>query len=117
MTMLLGLLLLAAPTTPALASLARPATLIGGSRTLALMDDYPSSALRNEEQGVVVAQWTIGADGIVRDCRITLSSGYSSLDHATCQSILKRARYTPAIDKDGKPIASINAARFVWAIP
>lgn len=116
MISLLGLLLLAAPTTPAPASLARPATLIGGSQTLALMDDYPPSALRNDEQGVVVAQWTIGANGIVSDCRITRSSGYSSLDHATCQSILKRARYTPAIDEDGKPVASINAAQFVWAI-
>lgn len=114
--MLLGVLLFAAPATLAPATLARPATLIGGVETLAITEDYPSNALRNGEEGVVGAQWTIGADGIVRDCRITRSSGFASLDHATCRSILKRARYTPAIDASGKPIDSINATQFIWAI-
>lgn len=114
--MLLSLLLLAAPTPSEPASLARPAVLIGAAASLAIHQDYPSSALRNGEEGVVGARWTIGADGLVRDCLITRSSGFASLDHATCQSILKRARYAPAIDKDGKPIASINATEFVWTI-
>src|SRR3546814_12523039 len=58
--------------------------------------DYPSSALRNEEEGTTGFRVTVGTNGRVTDCSVTSSSGSSTLDAATCRLINRRARFTPA---------------------
>src|SRR4051812_17562180 len=42
--------------------------------------DYPSTAIRNEEQGTTRFLLTVGADGTVTDCAVTGSSGSPALD-------------------------------------
>ncbi len=68
-------------------------------------DDYPQSAIRNEEQGTTAVRLTIGTDGRVTDCSMTASSGSSALDSATCNILRRRARFTPAKDQAGNPIS------------
>jgi protein TonB len=80
-------------------------------------DDYPASALRNEEQGTTVVRLTIGPDGRVSDCSITSSSGSSSLDSTTCNILRRRARFTPAKDQAGNPISDTYTQRIRWEIP
>ena len=80
-------------------------------------DDYPASALRNEEQGTTAVRLTIGSDGRVSDCSITASSGSSSLDNATCSILRRRARFTPAKDQGGNPISDTYNQRIRWEIP
>jgi len=80
-------------------------------------DDYPQSAIRNEEQGTTAVRLTIGTDGRVADCSITQSSGSSALDTATCNIIRRRARYSPAKDQAGNPITGTDAARIRWELP
>ena len=53
-------------------------------------EDYPSVAIRNEEQGTTRFQLAVGPDGKVKECRVTGSSGSSALDSATCK--LMKAR-------------------------
>src|SRR3546814_3854253 len=52
--------------------------------------DYPSSALRNEEEGTTGFRVTVGTNGRVTDCSVTSSSGSSTLDEATCRLITRR---------------------------
>ena len=80
-------------------------------------DDYPSAALRQNMQGVVVVSAMIGADGKVRSCVVTQSSGSQLLDDTTCRLYTRRAHFTPARDADGNPIASQRSDRFRWQIP
>jgi protein TonB len=80
-------------------------------------DDYPASALRNEEQGTTAVRLTIGTDGRVSDCSITASSGSSALDNATCNILRRRARFTPAKDQAGNPISDTHNQRIRWEIP
>ncbi len=80
-------------------------------------DDYPASALRNEEPGTTAVRLTIGPDGRVSDCSITSSSGSSSLDNATCSILRRRARFTPAKDQAGNPISDTYNQRIRWEIP
>jgi periplasmic protein TonB len=80
-------------------------------------DDYPQSAIRNEEQGTTAVRLSIGTDGRVADCSITSSSGSTALDNATCSIIRRRARYTPAKDQSGNPIAGSDSARIRWVLP
>jgi protein TonB len=80
-------------------------------------DDYPASALREEVQGTVGFRLTIDAAGNPTACAITATSGSDALDQATCSLLLTRARFNPALDRKGKPIASSWSNRFKWVLP
>ncbi|MCW3798727.1 TonB family protein [Sphingomonas sp. BN140010] len=80
-------------------------------------DDYPQDAIRNEQQGTTSVSLTIGTDGRVSGCTVSGSSGSASLDNATCRIIRSRARYTPAKDQSGNPIAGTDSARIRWVLP
>jgi protein TonB len=80
-------------------------------------DDYPQSAIRNEEQGTTAVRLSIGPDGRVSGCDITASSGSSALDNATCNILRRRARFTPAKDQAGNPITDSYSQRIRWELP
>ena len=87
---------------------ARPSTWLAN-------DDYPTAA--KGAQGKVTAVFTVGLDGLVNDCRVVISSGTAVLDTSACRIIVDRMRYTPAIGKDGKPIATHKTMSFNFARP
>ena len=95
----------------------RAAKAKGNLPSLFSTDDYPPSALRNEETGTTAVRLTIGTDGRVSDCTVTASSGSTALDNATCNIIRRRARYTPAQDQAGNPITGSDSTRIRWEIP
>jgi protein TonB len=79
--------------------------------------DYPSSAIRNEEQGTTRFRLGVGADGRVTECTVTATSGSSALDSATCRLMKSRARFTPARDSDGKAVGDSVASGIRWVLP
>jgi protein TonB len=79
--------------------------------------DYPSTAIRNEEQGTTRFRLTVGADGRVTDCAVTGSSGSAALDATTCRLMRSRARFTPARDSDGRPTGDTVANAIRWVLP
>jgi TonB family protein len=90
----------------------------GDVRTVFSDDDYPAEALRDGDQGTVQAKLLIDADGRVTACAIIRSSGHQSLDDTTCRILQRRARFLPARDRNGRPIASTFVTPPVtWVIP
>lgn len=80
--------------------------------------DYPESAIRSEDQGTVRASLTIGTNGRVTGCTVTQSSGSSSLDSATCRILRSRAKYTPAVDSNGRPTTdTVTTPPIRWVLP
>jgi protein TonB len=79
--------------------------------------DYPSSAIRDEQQGTTRFRLTVGADGRVIDCAVTGSSGSPALDATTCRLMKSRARFTPARDSDGKGTTDIVSNAIRWVLP
>jgi protein TonB len=65
--------------------------------------DYPRSAYEARAQGVTYVRFTVGRDGRIKDCTVTRSSGHRDLDDVTCRLILRRFRYVPARDAQGRP--------------
>jgi protein TonB len=53
----------------------------------------------------------------VTACALRSSSGSEALDAATCAVLQRRARFTPARDKDGKPMAAPAFQTVRWLIP
>lgn len=80
-------------------------------------DDYPSVALRRDQEGTASYRLTIGSNGMVANCQITRSTGHEALDAATCKLISRRARFDPAKDSDGQKIAGSYDGQVSWRIP
>lgn len=79
-------------------------------------DDYPDRLLNRGVQGTVGALLTVDAQGNVADCRAVEPSGTPELDQHTCRIFRQRARYQPAVDRDGKPMAALAFQRVNWMI-
>ncbi|MEA3047982.1 MAG: hypothetical protein QOJ53_2314 [Sphingomonadales bacterium] len=79
--------------------------------------DYPAAARRSREEGQVYFLLTIGANGRIANCEIIATSGSAALDGTTCRILRSRARYAPARDAAGAPVADTDRGTFVWRLP
>jgi protein TonB len=84
-----------------------PAEWIGGG---------PSDAdnRRGRYQGSVEVQVTVEPGGHVSNCAPVRGSGNAALDELTCRLVVQRARFKPALDAQGRPVASQVYTSFVW---
>lgn len=99
---------------PTLATPAVPAT---NPATWVTTADYPPDALRTEAEGKVAFELRVGPNGRPTGCTIKASSGNSALDETTCSMVLRRARFTPALDKRGQPTEGTYSNQVRWTIP
>jgi protein TonB len=77
--------------------------------------DYPPSALDNNEQGTVTVTLTVGPSGRVTGCSTT-GNASSTLKSATCRLLSARARFSPAQDANGNPTSSTYTRNITWRI-
>lgn len=97
------------------AALRQTPTPIEGGGSWISDSDYPSEAMRKNQSGPVVARYTVGADGKVRECVAVVSSGAPALDARTCQA-LGRRKYQPAIGADGTSVAAQVIITIHWML-
>ena len=105
------------PPPPPAVDKSRAARSQGNESRWVTTDDYPSSALREEAQGTTGTSLSIGANGRVTNCSVTSSSGNSALDAAACRYLTQRARFEPALDREGNPTTGTFSKRVVWRLP
>ena len=79
-------------------------------------DDYPSSSLRNLEEGPIALRLHVGRDGRVFACGIDQSASLT-LDTETCRVAMRRMRFHPALDARGQAVADKYTTRIIWRIP
>ena len=80
-------------------------------------DDYPVDAVRGELSGTTGYSLLIDEHGRVADCMVTGTSGQAGLDTQSCAILKRRARFTPAQNKAGKPSKDRVTGRIAWRIP
>jgi protein TonB len=80
-------------------------------------DDYPARDLREGNEGTSAFRVTVGTNGRVSACEIVKSSGHPGLDAATCKAVKARARFAPATDENGEPVAGTYSNSVLWQIP
>jgi protein TonB len=105
-----------APPPPPPPRRAEPKSLSGSLQGLIRNDDYPQSAIENDEQGTTIVNLTIGPNGRVSGCSVSKSSGSRTLDSATCSILTRRARYQPAEDSNGNPTTATVSGRVTWRL-
>jgi protein TonB len=90
-------------------------SLTGSLQGLFSNEDYPSSAMDNNEQGTVTVSLTIGPSGRVTSCSAS-GSASATLKSTTCRIISARARFTPAQDASGNPVSSPYSQTIRWVL-
>lgn len=93
-----------------------PAKTDNGFEEFVKPSDYPLDLAGSGIEGTSVFVFSIGIDGRASDCRILESSGNLRLDQISCAAILTRARYRPALDRDGKPMVTHWKRATKWVI-
>ncbi|HSM53211.1 MAG TPA: TonB family protein, partial [Erythrobacter sp.] len=81
----------------------------------AIVARYPAKALRKGEQGIFRMRVTVEKDGSVSECDLDSATITESLQSPACKEMLK-ARFAPALDKDGQPMRSFRMANIIYQI-
>ncbi len=94
----------APPPPPPQPDLSEPASPRNQGRWAAqIQRNYPTRAIRREEEGTVGVAVTVNSNGRVDSCSVTRPSGSSALDDAACKGMQRYARFNPAKDRAGNP--------------
>lgn len=86
-------------------------------RSWVTTSDYRSSWINRQMVGTARFRLEIAADGKVRNCTITSSSGHPELDAATCALVTRRARFDAAKDETGARSSGSYASSVKWELP
>lgn len=79
-------------------------------------NDYPNKELEAGIGGTVGVRLRVETDGKVSECVVVEPSGAPGLDKQTCAVARRRARYSPALGKDLKPLWSFTFERITWMV-
>lgn len=107
------------PTTAEKAACAQVLTSMGKARvTMAIEPEswVQPTDLRglSGNRGAIMVSIGVSTTGRASYCAVIQSSENASFDSLVCQGILRRARFDPAIDKDGQPTPSAYDRRWTF---
>lgn len=90
--------------------LTNPGTWLRGS-------DYPREMLRNGQLGSVEIRLDVDQQGTATGCEVLRRAGDAAFAKLTCDTLMRRARFRPALDVAGRPLRSFYINRVNWLIP
>ncbi len=89
------------------ASQSRPARGDEKSKPWIVDEDYPVGMILDGKRAIVSVRLNVDATGAPTACHIQQSTGPKLFDDTVCRALMRRARFEPALDADGKPFASV----------
>lgn len=98
------------------ATLTREPRPVGNPGSWARFDDYPMAALLKGRSGLVKFRLDVDETGAVKGCTVLERTNPIEFAKTTCAILLKRGRFEPALDKDGKPVRSFWVSSVRWMI-
>jgi TonB family protein len=81
-----------------------------------LQENYPFHLLRAEQQGTVAVRLTVAKDGKPTFCEVTGYDGPPSFNDTACLQLLRHAKFAPATDAAGNPVASFYSTRVTYRL-
>jgi hypothetical protein len=79
--------------------------------------DYPTEALRAGQSAFINFRVMVDASGKPVSCHVQAITIGDSFREITCKSIMRRARFSPALNASGKPVASWYENSVRWITP
>lgn len=98
-------------------SLSREATPTGSPGSWLQSSDYPAKAFWRGQQAVVNVRLIVDPQGLVSGCRIQQATQGDGFEEAVCRGLMRRARFEPALDAEGKPISSYYGSSVIFRFP
>lgn len=81
-------------------------------------EDYPLQAIWKEQGGTGQYLLLVDEHGKVDGCQVLQPTGVPVLDVTVCAVIQNKAKFTPALDENGKPVRSVVVTPTInWRIP
>lgn len=77
---------------------------------------YPSDMVRTGQSGRVNIRLIVGADGKPASCIPNIGPSNAAFDELACKMSMRYARFEPALDADGRPIASFFTTSIIYTI-
>ena len=99
----------AAPPTPPKPKVVSPRLMAGCA-----LPRYPQRSLENAEEGLVVFQFLVGLDGVVKEAVLVQSSGHARLDEAA-KLAFQKCKFTPG-SINGAPAQTWVRQPFRWRL-
>ena len=96
------------------AQLTRAPVPIGSPGRWAGPMDFPREALGNGSNGRVKFRLDIDATGAAKSCAVLEQTKPVEFGKVTCDILVRRGKFEPALDKDGKPVGSFWISSVVW---
>jgi len=79
--------------------------------------DYPREAINEKRGGTSKLKIEVDEGGVAQTCAVIESSGHGDLDAAACAAVMRRARFSPAIDKVGQSGMGVFEIIEAWCVP
>lgn len=96
------------------ASLTRPPAPIDSPQKWMSDSDYPGMSAALGHNGIVQFRLNVDAQGKVAGCFILARTSPDDFADITCRAMTRRARFTPALDAQGKPVRSFFISKIFW---
>jgi TonB family protein len=71
-----------------------------------IQEFYPPSALTKGESGLVRVRMNVDAAGRPSSCHIQMRAKEDTFERAACERLMQYAKFEPALDASGSPVAS-----------
>jgi TonB family protein len=69
-------------------------------------EDYPKNMISQGKRAMLNVRLSVDATGVPTACHLQQSTGPKEFDDTVCRALMRRARFEPALDAEGKPFAS-----------
>jgi len=81
-----------------------------------LQEDYPSRMREEGMQGYLRIRLNVSADGIPTACHLQSQINDEAFEEVACTNLMRFAKFAPALDKNGQPIASVFRNSIVYTL-
>lgn len=98
-------------------TLGRAVTPLDSPEKWIVSSDYPSNMLSAGQPALVNFRLSIGPDGVPTACHIQATTRPKEFDNADCKSVMRRARFSPALDATGQPLVSYYQNDVYFRLP
>ena len=93
---------------------AKPLNIEGWARKI--QADYPYEKLAKMESGFVRVRLTVDEVGNPLSCHIQLKGTDDTFERTACGNLMRYAKFEPALDEAGKPVASYYVTSVIYRI-
>lgn len=77
---------------------------------------YPAEAKQKHQEGVVAFHVELEPDGKLRSCSVTKSSGFKTLDYATCGMLVEHGSFGVTRDAGGAKVMTVGDGIVTWLL-